>query len=79
MKFRGIPVSSTPISPTPILPTPISPAPVSPTLKFYLIPVSHTLDFCAKHYEIKYLKVFNFIKYGHFTQFRALCNYMYIV
>ena len=31
----------------PILPTPISSTPVLPTLKFYLIPVSPTVDFCA--------------------------------
>ena len=43
----GIPISPTPVSPTPVLPTPISPTLISPTLKFYLIPVSPTIDFCA--------------------------------
>ena len=36
----GIPISPTPISPTLVLPTPIL-----SSLKFYLIPVSPTLDF----------------------------------
>ena len=39
--------SGIPILPTPILPTPILHTPDSPTLKFYLIPVSPTVDFCT--------------------------------
>ena len=46
-----------PISPTPISPTPISPTPVSPTLKFYLIPLSPTLDFVP--YTTSYGKTWN--------------------
>ena len=42
----------TPILPTPILPIPISPTPISPTLKFEIIPISPTLDFCAMHYGV---------------------------
>ena len=44
---RGIPILPTPILPTPVSHTPISPTPILPTLKFYLIPISPTVDFCA--------------------------------